>query len=441
MKPKTIEDVKFYPLQRSNDKTFKSPVIAKFAYNGNKRLEYNTGVSVNSEYTLDENNKKVLLYWDAEKKRATRNSEHFGKSFADVNKELDRVAIAIVKVYDRYRLAGDHLPTAVFVNDVRVELNTKKLIKLTVFDAFTQFIEAEGGSARGWSNGLKGHFVTIKSQLADAVNSLPISEVDASIFETYHKHLLSINTRNSTIENKLKRLKWFLRWCITQKNFITGETAQKILSQKIAVDKMKESDHIKQNLVFLYPEELKAIEAVNIPERSHYLEVVRDCFIFSVHTSLRHGDLKNLKKSDVKGDVIEIFSEKGSELLTIDLTIKAQNILKKYKNLPGEYALPVPSNEKMNLALKELGFLAGLTREIKKTYFIGKERETDNKQLWNLLTTHVGRRTFVTLGSELGIPADVLMSITGHEDLKMLKVYKGLRGEHRKNEMKKLNSL
>jgi integrase len=440
MKPKNIEDVKFYPLQRQNKKTGVTPidnlpVIAKFGYDG-KRLEYNTGVRVST--ALNKDNESI---WDIEKQRATRNSTHHGKSFSEVNNELTRVANAILKIYDRYRLAGEALPLKIFSEAVRVDLETKKPVKLRIGDAFAMFIESEGGSGRGWSVGLTSHFETIKSQLVEAVNGLPISEVDSSIFESYRKHLLSINTRNSTIENKLKRLKWFLRWCIEQKGFINGDVSKKILSYKIAVDKMKESDRIKMNLVFLEFDELKAIESVAIPPQKQYLERVRDCFLFSVHTSLRHGDLKNLKKTDVKGDTIEIFSQKGSELLTIDLSDKAKAILNKYKDIPGELALPVASNEKMNEFLKELGYLAKLHRVFNKTYFIGKERKTEKKELWNLLSTHVARRTFVTLGSELGIPADVIMSCTGHEDLKMLKIYKGMRDEHRKNEMKKLNQL
>ena len=439
MKLKTIEHVKFYPQQRSNDKTFITPIIAKFAYDTN-RLEYNTGVKINGEFTLNDDNKKEFLWWDAAKQRAKRNSVHPGMSFSEVNKELDRVANAIIAIYDRYRLAKEPLPIKIFTEAIRVELEQKKPQKLRLTDAFSLFIENSGGSLNEWSDGLKKHFVVIKNQLSEAFNGLQIAEVDVTIFKDFQKYLLSIGTRNSTIENKLKRVKWFLRWCIN-KNYITGEVAQKILTKKLQVEKIKETDRIKMNLVFLYPEELKAIEAVLIPPKSKYLELVRDCFIFSVHTSLRHGDLKNLKKTDIKGDSIEFFSQKGSELLEITLTEKAQKIIEKYKDLPGEYALPVPSNIKMNESLKELGYLAKLHRVIQKTYFKGKERKTDKKELWNLLTTHVGRRTFVTLGSELGIPADVIMSCTGHDDLKMLKVYKGMRNEHRKNELKKLNQL
>jgi len=366
---------------------------------------------------------------------------HHGVSFADVNNEINRVANAILTTYDRYRLAKEHLPLKIFLESVRNELESKKPVRLRLIDAFRMFIDTDGGSAKGWSQGLKAHFEVIRSQIEETVNGLPVSEVDASIFEAYQKHLLKIDTRNSTIENKLKRLKWFLRWCIEQKNFINGDVAQKILNHKIAVDKIKEADRIRMNLVFLYPDELKAIEQAKIPPQKQYLERTRDIFVFCVHTSLRYGDCKNLRKADVKNDAIEIFSHKGSELVEIPLTNKAKAILEKYKDLPGENALPVPSNEKLNEFLKELGAIAKLNRELTKTYFKGKERITETCELWQVLSTHVGRRTFVTLGSELGVPADVLMSCTGHDDLKMLKIYKGLRSDRKRQEMQKFNSL
>ncbi len=42
---------------------------------------------------------------------------------------------------------------------------------------------------------------------------------------------------------------------------------------------------------------------------------------------------------------------------------------------------------------------------------------------YELITTHTGRRTFVTLSLEKGVRPEVLMRITGHKDMRTMKKY------------------
>lgn len=449
MKPKTIDDVKFYPLQRKDPTTNtyptdNIPVIAKFSYQG-LRLEYNTGIRVNTHL-----NKKGESAWDTQKGRPARNTFHPGRTFSEVNAELDNVAFAIIKIYETYRASGQLLPLSIFKSELKKELGVERVYKNRVIDLFDVFIENSGGSLKGWSFGLKKHFKVIKKQLEEVVKDMAIQDVDSTIFEKYRDFMLKIEkgngtimeTRNSTIENKLKRLKWFLRWAIKE-GYIKGNMKERIEGYSVSMDKMKESDRIKQNIIYLTPDELKAIETLDIPETKAYLKRVRDCFLFSCYTALRHSDLKALKKTDIDWEkgFIKILANKDSDLLTIPLIDRAKEILRRYKDRPGDKALPVITNEKMNLYLKELGALAKLNRIVSKTYYIGREKKTDRYELWNLLSTHVGRRTFVTTAMELGIPADVVMSITGHSDYKIMQIYLGIRDERAKNEMGKFNSL
>lgn len=437
MKPKTISDVRMYPEQRRDPRTNSYPtenlpVIAKFSYQA-KRFEYNTGVKVQT--TL---NRKGESAWDVEKGRAARNTFHHGLTFSEINAELDRVATAIIRVYDRHRLSGTPLPLSMFRDKVRHELGTDKQRRDKLIDLFDLFMEKSGGSIKDWSEGLVRHFKVIRGQLEEIVNGLSIDQVDASIFEKYKMFLLSIGTRNSTIENKLKRLKWFLRWAIKE-GYIKGEVAQRLERFSVAMEKVNNSD--RQNIIYLYPEEVKTLESLQIPEEKNYLRRVRDCFLFSCFTGLRHGDLKVLKKSNIdwSNEVIELVTAKDKDSLTIPLVNRSREILLKYKDEPGEMALPVISNEKANLYLKELGFMAKLDREITKTYYIGREKKTERFELWELLSTHVGRRTFITRAIELGIPPDVVMSLSGHSDYKVMKVYLGLRNDRVKAEMQKFN--
>ncbi|MEG1763319.1 MAG: site-specific integrase, partial [Bacteroidales bacterium] len=151
----------------------------------------------------------------------------------------------------------------------------------------------------------------------------------------------------------------------------------------------------------------------------------RDVFCFCCFTSLRYSDAYNLKRGNIKGEVMEITTIKTADKLIIELNDYAKAILAKYKDVPfpNDKALPVVSNQKMNDYLKELGKLAGIDEVVQNTYYIGNKRIDESAPKYKLLGTHAGRRTFICNALALGIPADVVMKWTGHSDYKAMKPY------------------
>lgn len=64
-----------------------------------------------------------------------------------------------------------------------------------------------------------------------------------------------------------------------------------------------------------------------IPKDKQYLERVRDVFLFCCFTSLRYSDVRNLKRSDVKSDHIEVTTVKTADSLSIELNKYSKAIL------------------------------------------------------------------------------------------------------------------
>ena len=60
---------------------------------------------------------------------------------------------------------------------------------------------------------------------------------------------------------------------------------------------------------------------------------------------------------------------------------------------------------------------------------------------YELLTTHVARRTFVVTALSLGVAADVIMRWTGHSDYKAMKPYIAIVDELKRNSMKKIDEI
>ena len=86
-------------------------------------------------------------------------------------------------------------------------------------------------------------------------------------------------------------------------------------------------------------------------------------------------------------------------------------------------SLPAISTQKMNDYLKELGKLCEFN-DIVPILRISRNKKTEQvKHKYELLTTHTGRRTFVTLSYQRGIPDYILIRITGHKNIETFRTY------------------
>jgi integrase len=237
--------------------------------------------------------------------------------------------------------------------------------------------------------------------------------------------------KNSTLSKELSSLKSFLKWA-KRKGY------NKFSEFEFFKPKIK---NIQKKIIFLNQSELKRLREFEIPEESKNLEKIRDVFLFQCFTGLRHSDVYNLKKANVKESYIEVTTIKTSENLIIELNKQSKKILEKYKDIEGEKALPVISNQKMNDYLKELAELAGIDDLVTTTYYKGNIRFEETSPKYALLGTHAGRRTFVCNALALGIPPNIVMKWTGHSDYKSMKPYIDIADEMKANAMDKFNLL
>lgn len=98
--------------------------------------------------------------------------------------------------------------------------------------------------------------------------------------------------------------------------------------------------------------------------------------------------------------------------------------------------LPVRCDQVMNRHLKTLGQLAGLDEVVVKVRYSGKERVETIHKKYELLSTHAARRTFVSLSLEFGIRSEVVMSCTGHRDMRTLRRYVAVAESAKANEVR-----
>ena len=438
MKVKQLQDVRFFPEKRKNkDGSVISenvPIMAGFSYSG-KRLLYYTGERID----LDK--------WNYDKQRVKRNQFQNNRSYRDINGNLDHIASVIFSIYEENKKNIQAFDVKEYRKELKQRLGepTNKQGD-TISHLSKKFIETSGGGQL-WTESTRKKIKTNVNHLIKCLGDIQVSEINVNTFSTMQEYFQSKGMVNNTVKKNLKMLKWFFRWLIKHE-YITGKAATNILNYQPKLKDISENQRQKKNLIALTNEELSAIKNVEIPETKRYLERVRDVFLFQCFTGLRYSDVYQLKKHNIiekNGSAwLSITTTKDSEFIEYKMTPQAFEVIEKYKDskdLDHDRVLPVISNQRMNEYLKELGRLAELNEKITKVHYRGNTKEEEVFPKWQILTTHVGRKTFITTAVEAGVPMDELMKIVGHSDFEMLKVYYTVRDERLSNAMDKIGRL
>jgi len=394
-----------------------------------QRIDFNSGHNIDADK------------WDKKRqqvKNGCTNKNH--ESSAEINEHLHMMADKIEKIFADFEYQKK-VPTVAQIKELFNKHEAKEPKKRTKRPTGTRsfwklilLFEKECGELNNWTDATYEKFAAMEHHLRDFKENLSLGYFDESGLNEYVYFLQNqLKMRNSTIGKQLGYLKWFLRWCLrkgypVKLDFQTFKPKLKTTQKKV---------------IFLTPDELTKLRECQIPSDKQYLERVRDVFLFCCFTGLRYSDAYNLKKSDVKGDHIEVTTIKTTDSLIIELNKTSRAILEKYKDvdLGDNKALPVVTNQRMNDYVKELGELAGIDEPIRETYYKGNERIDEVRPKYKMLGTHTGRRTFIVNALSLGIPANVVMKWTGHSDYKAMKPYIDIVDEIKVQSMSKFDAL
>lgn len=82
-------------------------------------------------------------------------------------------------------------------------------------------------------------------------------------------------------------------------------------------------------------------------------------------------------------------------------------------------------HQKFNEYLKEIGQLVGLNSKVRIVRFSGIKEVELKYPKYEFTSSHVARRTFVTVMIEKGVPLTLIQKITQHSDIRTLVKYEG----------------
>ena len=332
---------------------------------------------------------------------------------------------------DRLFLTSDNVTT----DDVRAVLGLRtsssgdSATNVTIGSLMARYM-AEYGRESQWSQGTVARYRTLMAHW-QAFGDIPAREFGEDTLRSFVSHLYSAGLVNSTVSKNLRTMQGFLRWCNREGHMQSREWER--YSPKIK--------QIARDVIYLTRDELK--EVMEHEFMSETMRHVRDVFVLQCFTGLRYSDVQRLKVGDVRDGAIHLVTKKTSQPLTIDLNAVSSHILGKYSEgkARGDAALPTMSNQKANDYLKEMARECGITSPVRRVWMVKSVRREEVVEKWELISTHCGRRTFITQGLSMGITAEVMMRFTGHSTYSAMKPYIDIVAKAKADAMAKFDTL
>lgn len=411
--------INFYP-NKDKERNGYAPLRCYVRFNS-QALVFNLGYNV------------TLNAWNADTQRCKRNTFHDKQNIPanEINKIIASCEDIVNDCFAHFE-QQETIPSKEELKEL-IDIKTgkkkdKQVDKNNFIYIFDQCIN-QAQSTEKWTHGTEKAKKVVRNHLYKFNPNLTLSDFDdvrlpEKIINYYLRTDVSVS--NLTLQKHFSVIKSVIRWAIRNRYIENSYFLSYKLELKTA----------RKQIIFLTWDELMTVFNFDFSS-TPYLGAVRDVFCFCCFTSLRYSDVANLKAENITDDTIHFTTIKTADTLDIELNKYSRAILDKYKgsSFAKGRVLPVISNQKMNDYLKEMAKMCGLDTPITTTSYKGTKRIETTTPKYELITTHAGRRTFISNAIMLGIPPEIVMKWSGHSDYKAMKPYIEIANEAKKKAM------
>jgi len=354
----------------------------------------------------------------------------------EINQLLDKYTQIVTTLYWNCKNQVKPFTRQLVKNALADKLDGSLREKKNFFKAFDEFIDLKKpsisketlrkyNSTKNYLLGLESHFET----------EITFNNIDAHFFRDLQEYAFDVNAHSTNYFVKhVNILKMFMKWA-GNRDYHGNHKYLEFSATEVQTE-----------IIYLTFEELNKLINAKMPNKK--LENVKDMFLFSCSTGLRYGDLKSLRTSHIrktkhKGkDVffLEKKAQKGRKIIKVPLSNLAIIIYNKYKDQKKDTLLNVPANSNVNKYLKEACEIACINADTEKTRHSGNNIKTKIYKKWELVTCHVGRKTFISLMHANDMDSKTIKSLTGHSTDKAFERYLHISDTQKVGLLDKLNS-
>ena len=429
--------VKFYLNKPKKDGRLRKDevsIVAKVTVSKLQRFEIPTGEKIIPEL------------WDA----ATQEVRKKFKYHIDFNLRLSKFKNELLNMYRDHDGSFEE-----FKHKATMWARGDTVAKKSFWEVLSQFIEQ---CRREKDDKTARKFVTLQNTLHAYDSSLTFSRIDHNFYDDFKSHLYGIQNPNyrgfrlrakgdyyvikkgegevvplldETVFKYFINLTTFLKWA-AKRGYPVNPcfTGWEIIRRRY------------DDVITLTDDELQKL--ITHTFSKPHLQVAVDYLLIECFTGQRISDIKRFDLKDFTGATWTFHRYKGRRLNSKQVSITfagymrpALLILEKYN-----YKMPVVSEQKINKAIKAACKEAGIDSYTFIERWAGNKLIRIEGQKHEFISTHTGRKTFITLALSHGVPPKVIMDLVGISDYQTLKHYEGKTTEKVANDyMQKLGEL
>lgn len=374
--------------------------------------------------------------WDFENKQPKNLNGRTEKAHQQriIKRQLDRYTNFFSDVISSYKLSNREILISDIRDEFDVEFKRIKAISNKFFEVYDLFLDMKRGDYTDGANSettIKRYEYNKKLLFDYQIFSnkrLHFNQINATFYNTLINFCINEKRHSAnTLRRNVGLLKTFLYWALEN-----GHT-YKTDFQKFKAPKAQQTDEVALTL-----DQVQEVFEFDLSNNVR-LERIRDLFVFGCATGMRISNYSRIEKKDIQNGFIKVRDKKNTDKpLEIPLNDFSLYILKKY-----DYKLPKISNQKFNDYIKEVFELMGYDQNVKKTIKIGKELIEQINPLYERISSHTARRSFITIMKNKKIPDKIIMGYTGHRSLEVFNKYYKPNNDDKKDFMQtvwKLNN-
>ncbi len=338
-----------------------------------------------------------------------------------VNSVLNEIEHDINEAYNFLKYHNKPLT----ISALRKQLRGDKTVKLRLTDFVDEYFELHVKDNSEYATTTKQTYTSTIHHLkkfleANGEKRMLVAEADPEFVKDFDSYLIN----RSITEKKGLRKNSANKYHTKMKTMFYKAVDQNLLEKNPYKDFKFKSEP--GRLTYLTSAELKKLEEHDLCDNES-LKRVRDIFLFSVYTGLRHSDAVNLTSDNIeiegKRNWIVYKQQKTREHNKIPMLQKALELYNKYeeeRKITG-YILPRLSHQKLNVYLKTIANLVGIKKQ---------------------LSHHVARHTAATtIFMQNGISLESTGKLLGHKSIKSTQIYAKVTNIMLKEAAQKLDQL
>lgn len=391
-----MPSVRFYV--RKNGQPGEGKIYAKFTRSRSERFH------------LDPETNILLKHWD----KARQQAKPTCPDCISINLHLNNFRGKFMSLYrDQVQLGGKSFSEFKTLAQGNIITDEKKTLRsaLTVF--LSQYKQKKDEktwkSYRALQHHLFGHEGT--RPVTGYSQNIDFPGLDMNFYDGFLSFLRDKGQIDSTVYKTISKLKTFLSWAMDR-----GYPVNPVYKKWEILSWINEP-------IPLTLSELRKLEEAPLFGGP---AIGRDYFCVEARTGQRISDTKRFNPKMFDGHALTFYRKKGSSIKAKEVRIPnagfcapAFDILRPY-----DFKLPEAAEQTINEWIKEALELAGITRTVTYQYPKRGSTITETARICDIASTHMGRKTFITLALQF-MPPKIVMELAGIDSYQTLKHYDG----------------